>query len=113
MGTGAALGLVLGLLEDSFSILAFGSSTIAMTVIGALGARTRDFFVGDSALFVVLYLFAGKWLHDLIRWAVVGEALRGSFMYSMVIQSSLAALYLAVVGVIVMWVTGTWWESSR
>jgi rod shape-determining protein MreD len=113
MGTGAALGFVFGLLEDSFSVLTFGSNTIAMTVIGALGARTRDLFVGDSALFTVLYFFVGKWMHDLALWLLMGAALRESFLYAMLVQATLGALYLAVVGLIVMWVTGTWWESSR
>jgi cell shape-determining protein MreD len=113
MGTGAALGLVFGLLEDSFSVLTFGSNTIAMTVIGTLGARTRDLFVGDSALFTVLYLFVGKWVHDLVLWLVVGDALRESFWYALLLQASLGALYLSLTGLLVMGLTGTWWESSR
>jgi cell shape-determining protein MreD len=113
MGTGAALGFAFGLLEDSFSLLTFGSNTIAMTLIGAAGARTRDLFVGDSALFTVAYFFAGKWAHDLALWLLMGSGLRESFVSAMLIQSTLAALYVAGVGLVVMWVTGTWWESSR
>jgi rod shape-determining protein MreD len=113
MGGGAALGFALGLLEDSFSILAFGANTIAMTLVGALGARTRDLFVGDSGLFAVLYLFAGKWVHDLVLWLVVGEGLRDAFASSMLLQSVLAALYLSVVGLLVMSFTRTLWEASR
>lgn len=113
MGSGAALGLAFGLLEDSFSLLTFGSNTIAMTVIGALGARTRDLFVGDSVLFTVLYFFVGKWVHDLALWLLMGSALRDAFLSTMVLQATLASLYVAVVGLVVMSVTGTWWESSR
>jgi rod shape-determining protein MreD len=113
IGTGAALGLGLGLLEDSFSLLAFGSNAIALTLIGAMGARTRDLFVGDSTLFALLYLFAGKWVHDGVVWVVVGSALRESFVYPFLVQSGLSALYLAVCGLLVLAVTGTWWESSR
>jgi cell shape-determining protein MreD len=113
MGTGATLGFVFGLLEDSFSILTFGSNTIAKTVIGALGSRTRDLFVGDSALFTVLYLFVGKWVHDLVLWLVIGDALRESFWYAILLQASVGALYLSLVGLLGMWVTGTWWEASR
>jgi rod shape-determining protein MreD len=113
MGSGAALGLAFGLLEDSFSLLTFGSNTIAMTVIGALGARTRDLFVGDSVLFTVLYFFVGKWVHDLALWLLMGSALRDAFLSTMVLQATLAALYVAFVGLVVMSVTGTWWESSR
>ena len=37
MGSAAGLGFVFGLLEDAFSILAFGANTIAMTLVGAIG----------------------------------------------------------------------------
>jgi rod shape-determining protein MreD len=113
MGTGAGFGFVFGLLEDSFSILAFGANTIAMTLVGALGARTRDFFVGESLFFVVSYLFVGKWVRDMVLWVVVGDSLRGPFNEVMLAQASLAAAYLAAAGLVVLWVTGNWWESSR
>ena len=87
MGTGAAVGFAFGLLEDAFNVLAFGANTIAMTLTGAVGARTRDLFVGDSLIFVVSYLFLGKWLRDLIFWVVIGNSLRGPFMDSMVMIS--------------------------
>lgn len=113
MGAGAALGFGFGLLEDAFSLLAFGANTVAMTVVGAAGARTRDFFVGDSVLFVASYLFAGKWLRDLVFWLVIGDGLRGPFNEAMLVEAGLAALYAAIVGVIAMWVSGAWWESLR
>ncbi len=73
MGAGAALGFFFGILEDAFSVLAFGASALAMTVVGILGARTRDLFVGDSLLFLFVYLALGKLLRDLIYWVVAGE----------------------------------------
>jgi hypothetical protein len=112
MGTGAALGFVFGILEDAFSVLAFGANTIAMTVVGAVGARTRDLFVGDSVLFMASYLVAGKWLRDLIFWMAAGD-LRGSFGEVMIVQAGVAALYAAAIGVVAMLVSGAWWESLR
>jgi rod shape-determining protein MreD len=112
MGSGAALGFVFGILEDAFSVLSFGANTVSLTVVGAVGARSRDLFVGDSMLFMISYLFAGKWVRDLIFWMVSGD-LRGPFGEMMLVQASLAALYAAAVGVIAMWVSGAWWESLR
>jgi len=43
----------------------------------------------------------------------MGAALRESFIQTILIQATLSALYVSLVGLIVMWVTGTWWESSR
>ena len=44
MGWAGALGFFFGLLEDAFSVLAFGASSLAMTAVGILGSRTRDLF---------------------------------------------------------------------
>ena len=113
MGSGAGLGFAFGLLEDAFSVLAFGANSIAMTLVGAVGARTRDLFVGDSLFFLVSYLFLGKWLRDLVFWLVVGDSLRGPFTDAMFVQASLASLYAAGVGLVAMWVSGAFWESLR
>ncbi|MCJ7629043.1 MAG: hypothetical protein MUO50_11730 [Longimicrobiales bacterium] len=102
MGWGGALGFFLGLLEDAFSILAFGANALAMTVVGILGARTRDLFVGDSLLFFLAYLASGKLLRELIHWVAVGEAMREPFLNAVLIDGGIAALYLALVGLLVV-----------
>lgn len=73
--TAAGFGFVLGLLRDSLSLIAFGADTITMTLLGYFGSRSRDLFVGDSILFVGVYLTAGKLLHDLIYYLIAGPAL--------------------------------------
>jgi len=74
-GAAAAMGFVLGLLRDSLSLVAFGADTITLTLLGYLGSRSRDFFVGDSLLFVAIYLTVGKLLHDAIYTLIGGSAL--------------------------------------
>jgi rod shape-determining protein MreD len=113
MGTAAGIGFAFGLLLDAFSLLAFGANSVAMTLLGAAGARTRDLFVGDSFFFVVSYLFLGKWVKDLLYWALVGEGIREPFVQAILVGSSVNALYAAAVGVLVVTVTGAWWESLR
>lgn len=107
IGRGAGMGFVLGLLEDAFSVLAFGANAVAMTLVGALGASTRDFFVGESLLFFVAYLTLGKWLRDLLQWVVVGEAVREPFVQEMLVQSVVASFYAAVVGAAVVVLSGS------
>lgn len=97
-GVGAGLGFFFGLLEDAFSVLAFGANTVAMTLVGALGARTRDLFVGDSALFVLGYVAAGKWMRDLVYWIVAGETVREPFVQAILVDALLAAPYAGAVG---------------
>lgn len=112
VGWAALSGFFLGLLEDALSVLAFGASTVALTVVGVAGARTRDLFVGDSLFFVVTYFMVGKWARDLIRWVAVGEDLREPFVSALLVESSVQALYMAIVGLAVIAFFGISWEPS-
>jgi rod shape-determining protein MreD len=106
LGAGAALGLVFGLLEDALSVLAFGANAVAMTVVGILGASTRDLFVGDSLLFVVSYFFVGKWMRDFVHWVMVGEEVRQPFFDQVMVQGLIGGAYAAVVGLAVVTLAG-------
>lgn len=113
MNVGAGLGFAFGLMEDAFSLLAFGANTVALTVVGLLGSRTRDLFVGDSLLFLASYLVVGKWLRDALHWIMAGEGVRGSALESLFIQAPVQAAYAAGVGLLVLAWTGVWSEGPR
>ena len=113
IGRGAGLGFFLGLLEDAFSVLAFGANTFALTLVGMGGARTRDLFVGDSLLFLTSYLVLGKWTRDFLHWVAVGEGLRESFVDTMLIQSPISAVYTGLIGMVVIAISGLGWETFR
>jgi rod shape-determining protein MreD len=95
----AALGLGIGLLQDSLAVTAFGADALVLTVLGFLGARSRDLFEGDSLLFVGAYLFLGKWLHDLGYWALTRGDGPSDFVGQMLMQAPLSALYAAGAGI--------------
>jgi len=107
MGWAGALGFFFGLLEDAFSVLAFGASSLAMTAVGILGSRTRDLFVGDSLFFLFVYFCSGKLLRDLIHWVVAGEVVRGPFLNTVIVDGGLGAIYLAAVGLFLALVFGS------
>jgi len=113
MGAGSCLGFLFGIMEDAFSILAFGANTFAFTIIGITGSKMRNLFVGDSLGFMASYLFLGKWCKDFLHWIVAGESVRGSFMDAMLIDSSLAAVYAGSVGLIVIVISGIGWDTVR
>ena len=102
MGTAAALGFFFGILEDAFSVLAFGASALALTLVGAMGSLTRELFVGDSPLFVLAYLGLGKLLKDLVFWVTAGPAVTESFVEGVLIHGSLGGLYLTLVGFLLL-----------
>ena len=112
MGRAAGLGLFFGLLEDSLSVLSFGANSVAMTLIGALGAITRDLFVGDSLLFLVSYFVVGKWVRDLVHWTMVDETLRQPFLDQVMLQGLIGGVYAAGVGIVLMALTGLWKDAA-
>lgn len=112
LGAAALVGLGFGLLEDALSVLAFGANTVTMTAIGIAGAFTRDLFVGDSRLFVVSYLFAGKWMRDLLHWLMMSSDLRQPFFSEVLVQGSVAAAYAAVVGIALLSLVGRGGEEA-
>jgi len=108
MDRAAGLGFGLGILEDAFSILAFGSNTLAMTLLGVLSSRSRDFFLGDSVFFLLIYLALGVWLRIGFQWVFAGAGARGSLLETLGIEAPITALYAAVVGTLLLLVTGAW-----
>jgi rod shape-determining protein MreD len=98
----AGIGFGLGLLQDSLSLDSFGAEALTMTLLGYLGARSRDLFVGDSAVFLLVYLFSGKWLHDALFFLLSGTPDQGGTAVWLLVFAPLAAIYAAVAGVAAM-----------
>jgi rod shape-determining protein MreD len=97
-GQAAALGFVLGILDDALAITSFGASALALTTVSYLGARSRDLFEGDSVLYFLVYLFLGTWLTDTIVLLVSPETLRHTAS-SLLVGLPLIALWTALAGV--------------
>jgi rod shape-determining protein MreD len=98
-GTAAGFGLVLGILDGALAPFALGASALALTVVGFLGARSRDLFSEDNYLLVALYLFLGKALFDTILFVGTREIFREGASY-LVLVTPLTALYAAVAGLV-------------
>ncbi|MDE2803820.1 MAG: rod shape-determining protein MreD [Gemmatimonadota bacterium] len=94
----AVLGMLLGLLEDAYSMTSFGSNVMAMTVLGMAGAKSRDLFVGDSKSFLATFFLLGAWVRIALVWAVTESAVRPVLDQGLLVESVLMALYAASVG---------------
>ena len=99
-GVAAGLGLAIGLIRDSVNLTTFGSDAVVMTVLGYLGSRTRDYFVGDSMFFLAIYLFLGKWTHDALYFIVGGSIGVEDAVSRLLVEAPLAAGYSALAGLI-------------
>ena len=89
----AGYGLLLGLIADSLSTVAFGATAVAFVIVCYLGSRSRDLFEGDSFLFILVYVFLCTWLAEAIRFAVGGAVQRGARPWVLLTSTPLAALY--------------------
>ena len=109
---GAVTGFSLGLVEDALSMLAFGANSIALTISGTVGGITRDLFVGDSRVFVPVYIFLGKWLRDLVYWYAAPSVIRGPLHEVLLTRGLLVAAYTSVAGVLAFWLAGRYQRSE-
>jgi hypothetical protein len=98
-GWAAGLGLLLGILDGALVPFALGGSALALTVLGFLGSRSREFFSDDNYILFALYLFVGKWLFDTMLFLVTGDVFRAGASYLLLV-SPLTALYAAAAGLV-------------
>ncbi|MGK7313063.1 MAG: hypothetical protein ACN0LA_12565 [Candidatus Longimicrobiales bacterium M2_2A_002] len=99
-GPAAGIGFGLGLLEDAVSLGAFGAAAVTQTIVGYVGAISRDLFVGDSAMFLGIYLFLGAWIQDALYFSLAGGVRRGEPVEALLVTAPLEALYAAVAGLV-------------
>jgi rod shape-determining protein MreD len=96
----ALYGLVLGVLADSLALVGFGATAVAFVVVCYLGSRSRNFFEGDSYLFITVYAVMGAWLVEIIRFVAGGAMGRGIDPGYLVGSGLLSALYVAAAAVV-------------
>lgn len=106
-GGAAAVGFALGLLDDAASVTAFGAAAATFTIIAYIGARSRDLFVGDSLLFLTLYLFVGVWAQEILYYLLAPALRHGDAVDALLMQAPLQALYAAAVGLVAILVYRT------
>lgn len=97
-GWAAGLGFLLGVLDGAANPHTLGAGALVLSVLGYLGARSREVLAGDSPVLLASYLFAGKWLYDagmyLLMLANESAGPVGTLAFSLV-----AAGYAAAAGV--------------
>lgn len=95
-GAAAAVGFLLGLMEDAMAVSYFGLATIFLVVMAYAGSRTRDLFVGEELLFTGTYLFVGTWLYETVSYALTGGG--SGLLFFAAVRAPLDALATGAVG---------------
>lgn len=96
----AALGLVLGIINDAASLNAFGATGFALAVVAALGALSREYFEGSSPIFVLAYLVLGSWVSQAIALGLGRGA--GGASYAFGPRGLLIALWTGIAGIVLL-----------
>lgn len=63
-GYAAFLGFGLGVLEAAMGMEGLGTLSLVLTLVGYLGARSRDLLFADARHYVFIYLFVGTWIAE-------------------------------------------------
>jgi len=71
-GASAAVGFLLGLLEDAMAVSHFGLATVSLVILAYLGSQTRALFLGEEPLFMGTYLLLGTWIYEVSTYLILG-----------------------------------------
>ena len=97
-GGAAGLGFLLGVLEGSANPTVFGAASLALSVVGYLGSRSREWLAGDDPVTMVAYFFVGTLLYEGLLYFLLAVMGAGGSPMALVIPAVFASLYAAAVG---------------
>jgi rod shape-determining protein MreD len=97
-GGAAGLGFVLGVLEGSVNPTVFGYASLALSVVGYLGSRSREWLAGDDPVTMVAYFFVGTLLYEALLYVLLAMMGAGGSAMALAIPALFASLYAAAVG---------------
>lgn len=95
-GAAAAVGFILGVLEDAMAVSHFGLATLLLVLAAYLGSLTRDTFVGEEPLFMGTYLFVGTWVYETAIFLILGAS--GAPLAYILLRAPLDGIATGVVG---------------
>jgi len=97
-GGAAGLGFLLGVLEGSANPTVFGAASLALSVVGYLGSRSREWLAGDDPVTMVAYFFVGTLAYEGLLYLLLAVMGAGGSPMALVIPAVFASLYAAAVG---------------
>ena len=101
-GTAALIGFTMGLVADSLSVSAFGSSAIAMATIGFAAAWLKAVFFADNLLLNGIFFFFGKWMFDLLFLFAERRVHGVELLQQVLLWSVLSAAITALSGIVML-----------
>lgn len=107
-GKAAIAGFVIGLVGDSLTVLAFGSSALAHTIVGYLAAWGNTIFFAENLLVSAGFFFGGTWFRDLLMLVAGGFQSGVGLVWQLAFWSVIKGLTTALAGVAVLMIFRRW-----
>jgi rod shape-determining protein MreD len=101
-GVAALIGLITGLVADSFTPSALGAGALGMTAIAASASWLKAVFFADNIVLHGFFFFVGKWVFDVVYLAAERRVHGAELVTQLLLWSPLAAALTAVAGVVVL-----------
>jgi len=101
-GTAAVIGFIVGLVSDSLAPDALGAGALAMSVIGFSASYLKAVFFADNLVLSAFFFFLGKWMFDVIYFALEHRVRGVELVQQLVLWSPLSAAVTAAVGVLLL-----------
>ena len=100
-GWAAGLGFGLGLLQGAVAYNV-GIHSLALTVLGYVAARSREWLASEGPVYLFVFLFLGKLAYDLALLAVAVAGAGTGALWAQLLVTVVQAVYAGGVGVAVV-----------
>jgi rod shape-determining protein MreD len=98
-GTAAVAGFLVGIVADTLSLDAFGSTALAMSLVAFGSSWIKAVFFADDLALNAFFFFLGKWLFEIILLLTQQRAGGGELVIEMLVWAPLGAAVTALAGV--------------
>ena len=112
-GKSALAGFIIGLLRDAMTVVSFGAGALAHTLVSFASSWAKAVFFAEHTFVKGCLFFAGTWLRNFIVLFVSGRLQGAQVAWELLVWSPLQSLTTAFVGVVVLWLFGSWLSPRR
>jgi rod shape-determining protein MreD len=101
-GTAAVVGFLVGIVADTLTLDAFGSTALAMSLVAFGSSWIKAVFFADDLALNAFFFFLGKWLFEIILLLTQQRAGGGELVIEMLVWAPLGAAVTALAGVVTL-----------
>ncbi len=105
---GTVAGFLVGLVTDAVAPTAFGSATLALTVVGYGAGWLKAIVFPDNVLVTAVFVFGAGWVRDAVEVLLARQLQGGGLAWQLLAVSPLASLSTAAAAVVTLLLFRGW-----